>query len=159
MAKEIERKFLVHKELWQPQDAGKRIVQGYLFGSEQLVVRVRVYGAQGYLTIKGATQGITRAEFEYEIPVQDAEAMLAMAEAKQIEKTRHVEFYQGSRWEIDVFHGANEGLIVAEIELPTPESAFYKPAWLGAEVSLDDRYKNACLAEKPYSLWTRNDVR
>lgn len=157
MAKEIERKFLVHKELWQPQDAGKRIVQGYLFGSEQLVVRVRVYGAQGYLTIKGATQGITRAEFEYEIPVQDAEAMLAMAKAKRIEKTRHVEIHQRSRWEIDVFHGANEGLIVAEIELPTPDSTFYKPTWLGKEVSLDDRYKNACLAENPYASWQRSD--
>ncbi|WP_041914206.1 CYTH domain-containing protein [Selenomonas ruminantium] len=154
MAKEIERKFLV-KDNWQPQGAGMKIAQGYLSTVPERTVRVRIKDDKGYLTIKGKNEGISRAEFEYEIPLQDAEALLRLAEQPVLEKTRYLEKQGDFLWEIDVFAGDNEGLVVAEIELPTEETVFSRPSWLGEEVSGDVRYYNANLIKMPYSLWKK----
>lgn len=153
MAKEIERKFLVQENLWQPQDDGVRIRQGYLSSVRERVVRVRTKGTQGFLTVKGANQGITRLEFEYEVPFAEAEAMLALCEQPLIEKTRYLETIDGHTWEIDCFFGANAGLVVAELELKTADEPFVRPVWLGAEVSGDVRYYNSNLIAQPYCLW------
>lgn len=152
MAEEIERKFLV-KEGWQPQNKGTRIAQGYLSSAPERTVRVRIRGSKGYLTVKGKNTGIRRAEFEYEIPLVDAEAMLALCETPPVEKTRYLEEYEGYTWEIDIFAGANAGLKVAEIELPAEDTAFKKPDWAGVEVSGDARYYNSSLSLHPYQQW------
>lgn len=154
MAMEIERKFLV-KDSWQPQGEGLRIAQGYLSTVPERTVRVRLKGEKGYLTIKGKNQGISRAEFEYEIPRQDAEAMLALAEQPILSKIRYLERHGDDLWEIDVFAGENEGLVVAEIELAAEQADFSRPAWLGQEVSGDVRYYNANLIKNPFSLWKK----
>lgn len=154
MAKEIERKFLV-KDSWQPQSAGIKIAQGYLSTVPERTVRVRIKGNRGYLTIKGKNQGISRAEFEYEIPVQDAEELLQMAEQPILVKTRYLEKQGDFTWEVDVFAGENQGLVVAEIELPAEDAEFSRPAWLGEEVSGDVRYYNANLIKFPFSLWKK----
>lgn len=154
MAREIERKFLV-KDSWQPKSEGVKIAQGYLSTVPERTVRVRIKGEKGYLTIKGKNTGISRAEFEYEIPRQDAEELLAMAEQPILDKTRYLEKQGDSLWEIDVFAGENEGLVVAEVELPSEEADFERPAWLGEEVSGDVRYYNANLIKQPYSLWKK----
>lgn len=152
MAAEIERKFLV-KEGWRPQANGVRIAQGYLSTVPERTVRVRIKGEKGYLTVKGRNAGIRRAEYEYEIPLADAEEMLSLCEQPLIEKRRYLEPFGGFTWEVDVFAGANEGLIVAEIELPAEDTPFEKPAWLGAEVSGDARYYNSSLIRHPYRDW------
>lgn len=152
MAAEIERKFLV-KEGWRPQANGVRIAQGYLSTVPERTVRVRIKGEKGYLTVKGRNAGIRRAEYEYEIPLADAEAMLALCEQPLIEKRRYLVPYEGYTWEVDVFAGANEGLVVAEIELPAEDAAFAKPDWAGAEVSGDARYYNSSLIRHPYREW------
>jgi len=154
MAKEIERKFLV-KASWQPQAEGVKIAQGYLSTVPERTVRVRIKGDKGYLTIKGKNQGISRAEFEYEIPLRDAEELLKLAEQPILSKTRYFEQQDGFTWEIDVFEGENQGLIVAEIELPDEQAAFAEPAWLGKEVSGDVRYYNANLIKNPFSQWEK----
>ncbi|MCR5758335.1 MAG: CYTH domain-containing protein [Selenomonas sp.] len=154
MAKEIERKFLV-RENWQPQNQGIRIEQGYLSTVPERTVRVRIKGNKGYLTIKGKNQGISRAEFEYEIPMEDAKEMLQMAQKPILRKTRYLEVYDGFTWEIDVFAGDNQGLVVAEIELTEEDNVFSKPSWLGQEVSGDVRYYNANLIKHPFSLWIK----
>jgi len=152
MAKEIERKFLV-KDNWQPQDEGIRIEQGYLSTVPERTVRVRIKGNKGYLTIKGKNQGISRAEFEYEIPLTDARELMKMAQKPVLSKTRYLEVYDGFTWEIDVFAGENQGLIVAEIELSEEKQVFFRPKWLGQEVSGDVRYYNANLIKHPFSQW------
>ncbi len=154
MAKEIERKFLV-KDSWQPQSEGIKIAQGYLSTVPERTVRVRIKGDKGYLTIKGKNQGISRAEFEYEIPVQDAEELLQLAEQPILVKTRYLEKQGDFTWEVDVFAGENQGLVVAEIELPAEDAEFSRPAWLGQEVSGDVRYYNANLIKCPFSLWKK----
>ena len=154
MAKEIERKFLV-KDSWQPQSAGIKIAQGYLSTVPERTVRVRIKGNRGYLTIKGKNQGISRAEFEYEIPVQDAEELLQLAEQPILVKNRYLEQQGEFTWEVDVFAGENQGLVVAEIELPAEDAEFSRPAWLGQEVSGDVRYYNANLIKCPFSLWKK----
>lgn len=153
MAKEIERKFLVKKELWQPQEEGREIAQGYLAADEARAVRVRLAGGRAFLTVKGPTKGVERLEFEYEIPTDDARAMLALCERPWIEKRRYLERYGAHTWEIDCFRGENEGLIVAEIELSAANEAFEAPPWLGEEVSDDSRYLNANLMRLPFSHW------
>ena len=153
MAKEIERKFLVKKELWRPKDEGVAIAQGYLAADAARAVRVRLAGERACLTVKGPTKGIERLEFEYEIPPQDARAMLALCERPWIEKRRYRERYGAHIWEIDCFSGENEGLIVAEIELARADEAFEAPPWLGEEVSEDSRYLNASLMRLPFSRW------
>ena len=152
MSQEIERKFLVRAG-WQPEGTGGRIAQGYLSAVPERTVRVRVRGERGYLTVKGKNNGISRAEFEYEVPLADAEAMLALCEQRLIEKTRYRVPAGELCWEIDVFAGANAGLVVAEIELPTPDTPFARPDWLGAEVSDDPRYYNSSLQQHPFSVW------
>ncbi|MES2304329.1 MAG: CYTH domain-containing protein [Gemmatimonadota bacterium] len=155
MAHEIERKFLIVPGAWRPDPArGMAVRQGYLSHDPARTVRVRVTGTQGFITIKGITRGISRLEFEYPIPVTDAEALLAkLCIRPLIEKRRYRELYGGWTWEIDVFEGENAGLIVAEVELPTELTTVTLPSWVGREVSDDPRYFNSNLARHPYSLW------
>ena len=160
MATEIERKFLLSNSDWQQHaDNGQNLRQGYFAAPEQASrqrasVRVRTDGEQGYINIKSYELGISRQEFEYPIPLQDADQMLdGLCEAPLIEKTRYLVHYGDHEWEIDVFHGDNEGLVVAEIELGHEDEAFEKPAWLGEEVSADKRYYNVCLTRMPYKDW------
>jgi CYTH domain-containing protein len=154
MAEEIERKFLVKPGAWTPRGAGTPFRQGYLSSAKERVVRVRLAGDRGTLTIKGPTTGITRAEFEYDIPAADAAALLdTLCERPLVEKVRHVEAHGGKRWEIDVFLGENQGLTVAELELASEDEPFERPAWLGEEVSGDPRYANASLVARPFRSW------
>ena len=157
MANEIERKFLVDIGLWRPSDAGTLIRQGYLSSVNERVVRVRTAGHLGFLTIKGLTTGISRLEFEYPIPLADAMEMLdRLCERPLLEKTRHREIFAGRCWEIDVFHGNNDGLIVAEVEIANPGDEVEFPHWAGAEVSHDARYFNNNLAANPYKNWRKS---
>lgn len=152
MGREIERKFLVGAD-WQPQGEGVRIAQGYLCAVPERTVRVRVKGADGYLTVKGKNEGICRAEYEYRIPLQEAEELLGLCEGPVLEKTRYREKVAGHLWEVDVFAGENAGLVVAEVELASPEESFVRPHWLGQEVSGDARYYNSNLSRNPYCRW------
>ncbi len=152
MALEIERKFLVISKEWQTI-AGVTFSQGYLNRDKDRTVRVRIAGNQGFLTIKGATNGATRAEYEYEIPLTDAESLLEMCERPIIQKIRRIYEHQGFKWEIDEFQGENAGLVVAEIELSDENQTFEKPSWIGEEVTYDQRYFNSNLAQNPYSTW------
>lgn len=154
MATEIERKFLVKQGAWQPKAVATRICQGYLLSSKERVVRVRTKGNRAFLTIKGANNGIVREEFEYEIPVKDAELLLQrFCDQPLLEKLRYQEKHCGHAWEIDVFSGANEGLIVAEVELKAENENLELPAWAGEEVSTDSRYFNVNLIKNPYCCW------
>jgi adenylate cyclase len=152
VASEIERKFLVDPA-WRPADAGTYFKQGYLNSAKERVVRVRVAGTVGKLTIKGQTVGVTRAEFEYDIPLADAHAMLLLCEQPVIEKRRHFIPYGDHTYEVDEFLGANAGLVIAEIELRSEDEDFQRPPWLGAEVSDDPRYYNNNLIRRPYTTW------
>jgi adenylate cyclase len=152
MGIEIERKFLVNGDGWR-QPHAVRICQGYLNRDKQRTVRVRVMGEVAYLTVKGLSRGATRAEFEYAIPVSDAEALLALCDGPLIDKLRHVVVHEGARFEVDEFFGDNAGLVVAEIELTSEDQAFARPAWLGDEVTHDARYFNSSLAERPFKQW------
>jgi CYTH domain-containing protein len=154
MAKEIERKFLVRNEDWRGLAPGRDYVQGYLASGRDLSVRVRIADGRSTLAVKSATSGASRSEFEYEIPLEDARQMLStLARETLIEKTRHIIDYKGFCWEIDEFHGRNQGLVVAEIELAHEDQGFEKPAWVGEEVTDDPRYYNANLAQAPYGAW------
>ena len=152
MPLEIERKYLVNAHLWEPAGIGKAIKQGYLQEAPEKTVRVRVKGNQGFLTIKGKNQGIVRQEFEYEIPVEEAEALLKLC-SSVIAKTRYEQQIGEHTWEIDVFEEANAPLLLAEIELKSENETFEKPTWLLTEVSADARYYNSNLAQRPYSEW------
>ena len=153
MGHEIERKFLVDTARWHPAGTGVTYRQGYLSSHPERVVRVRLEGDASKLTIKGPTTGVTRVELEYDIPLKDAEQLLELCERPLIEKVRHTEEHGGKTWEIDVFGGDNEGLIVAEIELESEDEAFTAPPWATAEVSHDPRYYNANLVKAPYRTW------
>jgi len=154
MAIEIERKFLVVNDSWRNDVRKKfRIIQGYLNTSIERSVRVRIKGDKGYLTIKGESKSITRMEFEYEIPVKEAESLITLCDTPVIEKVRHEIFFEKHMWEIDEFAGENKGLIIAEIELKSEEQAYKKPKWLGREVSDNPDYYNLSLIKKPYSTW------
>ena len=155
MATEIERKFLPGDDSWK-QAISKSTVfkQGYLVGSSQASVRVRIEGDKANINIKSATLNVTRQEYEYPIPLNEAEELLhTLCERPFIEKTRHIVNYGGHKWEIDVFEGDNKGLVVAEIELNKVDAVFDKPSWLGEEVSDDPRYYNVCLVKHPYQDW------
>jgi adenylate cyclase len=152
MALEIERKFLVTGTDWR-QGMGTRFRQGYLSRDKQRTVRVRLAGEQAFLTIKGPTRGATRSEFEYEIPVADAEAMLALCDGPLVDKIRRVVVFEGMAWEVDEFLGDNAGLVVAEIELASEDQPFARPPWLGCEVTDDARYFNSNLAAFPFNRW------
>ena len=153
MAREIERKFLVDQALWHPPSAGTEFEQGYLSTDARRTVRVRIAGDKAFLTIKGKTTGVARPEFEYEIPLADARDMLEMCDAPNISKTRYIVPFGGNRWEVDVFHDANEGLVIAEIELPAEDHDFARPDWAIAEVSHDPRYYNSNLLKFPFRDW------
>jgi len=156
MAKEIERKFLVVGADWKKGVTGVPYRQGYLSTVKERTVRVRTVGPRGFLTIKGLTVGVTRSEFEYEIPPVDANAMLdALCERPLIEKNRYTIAHGGLTWEIDEFFGENQGLVVAEVELADEHQAVTLPPWVGAEVSGDPRYFNSNLIKNPYTRWTR----
>ena len=156
MAKEIERKFLVKANAWRT-DNGTLIRQGYMHNEVDGIVRVRTKGECAYLTIKGGTTGITRLEFEYEIPLEEANELLdKLCQKPLIEKIRHEVQVGGLKWEVDEFLGKNEGLVVAEIELENEEQGFPKPSWVGVEVSEDARYLNSNLVKNPYSKWDKN---
>ena len=154
MATEIERKFLVRGDAWKAQGTSERTRQGYLRTAGSATVRVRVAGERGFLTIKGPTRGMTRSEFEYPIPLADAQALLdTLCERPQIEKLRYRIPAGAHTWEVDEFLGDNAGLVVAEIELGSEDEPFDRPAWLGEEVSADPRYRNAALAQRPHRTW------
>jgi CYTH domain-containing protein len=148
MGVEIERKFLVVSNDWKKMsDGGVFCRQGYLLTSEEKTVRVRLMGDEAFLTIKGAANGVTRAEFEYSIPVADAEALLKLCGNCVVEKVRYCVRIGELIWEIDVFEGAHQGLVIAEVELESENQAIDLPAWIGKEVSTDPRYYNAVLAK------------
>ena len=155
MSREIERKFLLSGDGWRALGAGVPYRQGYLSTAPGRSVRVRLVRDKGYLTIKGITVGATRAEYEYEIPAEDASEMLTnLCERPLIEKTRYRVEYHGLTWEIDEFDGDNAGLIIAEVELDEEDQAISLPEWVGKEVTGDPRYYNASLISNPYSQWS-----
>ncbi len=153
---EIERKFLVKSDGWRGLGPGKLYRQGYIARTQDRTVRVRVAGDRGTLTIKYRGEGIVRNEFEYEIPLDEAQALLdGLDPGEIIEKTRYTFSCDGNVWEVDEFMGANRGLIVAEIELKSEEQPFTRPEWLGEEVSKISRYLNVELSKLPYTAWSR----
>lgn len=153
MATEIERKFLVVGDDWKGLAKGTLYRQGYLNRDPHRTVRVRVAGLSAFITVKGITVGATRQEFEYSIPMEDAEQLLALCEGPLIEKKRYVVEHQGHRWEIDEFSGDNGGLVLAEVELRQENEVIDLPCWAGREVSDDPRYFNSNLAVNPTSRW------
>lgn len=155
MGKEIERKFLIKSGGWR-QHASEGICyrQGYLANNDKCSIRVRMGGNQAFLNLKSATLTVTRTEFDYAIPLKDAEVLLEhFCPRPHIEKIRYTVQFAGYTWEIDVFEGENKGLIIAEIELRDVNESFERPDWLGEEVSDDPRYYNVCLAKHPFKDW------
>jgi adenylate cyclase len=151
---EIERKFLVQDDSWRSDAQGVLLRQGYLPTQGKGTVRVRVAGEKAYLTIKGPTEGLVRSEFEYPIPLADATSLLAsLCQGPLIEKYRYRIPVGDLVWEVDEFLGANQGLVVAEVELTSPDQPLNLPAWVGQEVSDDPRYRNSNLVQHPFTLW------
>jgi adenylate cyclase len=154
MGVEIERKFLLTGDRWRTLGTPVLLRQGYLSSDPGRVVRVRVDGQHAYLTIKGRSEGATRGEWEYPIPLDEANELLErLCEQPLIEKTRRQISFRGNTWEVDEFLGANQGLVVAEIELTSEDQQFDKPDWIGEEVTHDPRYYNSSLVRKPFSSW------
>ena len=153
MGVEIERKFLVRDRGFLDDVVGVPYRQGYLSTDPDRTVRIRRAGPLAYITIKGRSHGATRAEFEYEIPLDDADALLEQCLLPVVEKVRHRVEHGGRTWEVDVFAGANDGLVVAEIELPSEDVVLDVPSWIGDEVTDDPRYFNANLIAHPYREW------
>lgn len=160
MALEIERKFLVLNDLWKKDViSSSRIIQGYLTAAAT-TVRVRLRDGAAFLTIKGKTSGVSRSEFEYPIPVADAEEMLnTLSLDPPVEKIRYI-IPAGNDlvWEVDEYLGVNAPLFTAELELPAEDTPFEKPLWLGREISGDSRYSNRALSRRPYSLWSSDEL-
>lgn len=159
MGKEIERKFLVTSDAWRDRAGdGTRMRQGYIIGGSRGSVRIRIAGDAAQLNIKSATLGVERLEYEYDIPMADAEEMLdRLCQGPLIEKWRYLLAYGGLSWEVDVFEGDNAGLVVAEVELDHPNQPFEKPDWLGREVSHEPRYYNTELSKHPFRRWTEQE--
>jgi len=157
MAQEIERKFLVKNRVYKTLAEGIHYHQGYIPAGDDATIRIRMAGERGFITLKTRTVGISRQEFEYEIPLDDAEKMLhLLCAAPTIEKYRYcIPAGDGLKWEVDEFKGENDGLVIAEIELPTEGTPFEKPDWIGEEVSGDPRYYNSSLCQFPYSRWEK----
>lgn len=153
MGLEIERKFLVQKASFLSSIYGKNVIQGFLLTKKEKSVRVRIAGGKATLTVKGETVGSVRQEFEYPIPIEDARELLVLCERPLVEKCRYEIPWGSLIWEVDVFHGENEGLIVAEIELPEVDCYLDLPEWIGEEVTNDPRYLNCNLIHHPYSEW------
>ena len=162
MALEIERKFLLRSEGWRVHaQRTVRMAQGYLndvgaveSGRQRCSVRVRIAGEQAFLNMKSRELGRSRQEFEYEIPLADAETLIKLCPGGLIDKYRHYVRHAGHLWEIDEFLGDNAGLVVAEIELQSIDEPFARPDWIGSEVTELQRYYNLALAERPYAQWT-----
>lgn len=154
MGVEIERKFLLANDGWRGLGVATPMRQGYLVADAVRTVRVRIEGARAVVTIKGKSTGISRGEWEYEIPVPDARELLdGLCEQPQVDKIRHRIEHAGHTWEVDEFLGLNAGLVVAEIELGSEDEAFDKPDWIGREVTGEKRYYNSSLIKLPYSQW------
>ena len=155
MGEEIERKFLVTNDSWRAAASGTPFRQGFLSTAPERTIRVRVAGEKCTLTIKSKNVGARRAEYEYAIPKADAEELLdTLCVRPLIDKVRYVLEHDGHTWEIDVFEGENEGLIVAEVELESEDEAFDRPPWLGEEVTHDPRYFNSNLVQHPFKDWS-----
>ena len=165
MGIEIERKFTVADDRWRGlADHSTRMAQGYLNdlaavrdGAQKASVRVRIAGDQAFLNLKSRDLGASRQEFDYPIPVADAEALLKLCSGGLIDKTRHYVRHAGHLWEVDEFLGDNAGLVVAEIELSSVDEAFEKPDWIGREVTDSLRYYNLALSAHPYSRWSAEE--
>jgi len=153
MPVEIERKFLVASDAWRLGALGKPYCQGYLSRTPETTIRVRTEGEDACLTIKGKTTGISRPEFEYRIPFQEALELQQLCATPLVIKTRYEILYEGEIWEVDEFHGDNEGLIIAEIEIEHPEAAIKLPPWIGKEVTHEARYYNSNLSKHPFKTW------
>ncbi|MFT3822627.1 MAG: CYTH domain-containing protein [Chitinophagaceae bacterium] len=155
MALEIERKYLVQHNKWNAieKPTGHRIRQGYILTDPEKTIRVRLKDDKGFLTIKGLTAGATRAEYEYEIPAKDAEELLDKFSESELAKVRYNISFGNKTWEVDVFTGDNDGLIVAEIELQSEDEQFALPGWIDKEVTGEAKYYNANLTITPYKLW------
>ncbi|TWR29008.1 CYTH domain-containing protein [Mucilaginibacter pallidiroseus] len=155
MGIEIERKFLVDHIKWAAfnKPEGNVYRQGYILSDVSRTVRIRVTNKSAFITLKGGTTGISRSEFEYEIPIAEGIEILKGFAVSSIEKVRYNIPYKGHTWEVDVFEGDNAGLIVAEIELQSEEAIFEKPDWVTKEVSEDGRYTNASLSVNPFKNW------
>ena len=151
--KEIERKYLVDLNKWSPENKGTHILQFYL--SDKPTVRVRIYGIQGFITIKGQTEGVSRAEFEYEIPVDDALDMIKLAIYIPIEKTRYDIVYNDQLFTVDVFEGKNQGLVIAEIEMELENQEIDLPDWITEEVSYNPNYYNSNLSKNSFTEWNK----
>ncbi|HEX4024578.1 MAG TPA: CYTH domain-containing protein [Steroidobacteraceae bacterium] len=158
MAVEIERKFRVRSDAWRAEVAESSLLrQGYLANTERASVRVRTDGRCGWLSVKAMRPGLSREEYEVAIAAADALEMLErLCEGRPIEKWRHIVMHAGSRWEIDEFLADNAGLVVAELELEAEDAEFERPAWLGPEVTHEERYYNFRLAQRPFRLWPEN---
>ena len=157
MGMEIERRFLVRSEDWRGLAEGAWLKQGYMSVEPERTVRVRISGEQAWLTLKSLVSAVSRHEFEYPVPLADAETMLATMCPLVVEKKRHRIRLGPHLWEVDEFFGDNAGLVLAEVELQSETEAYDPPAWLGAEVTQDSRYTNAWLAGHPYSSWSDAD--
>ena len=159
MGLEIERKFLVTGTPWKKsngrQSRGTPIMQGYLSATKDVAIRVRLAGKNAWITVKGAARNIARLEFEYKIPAADAKVMLKNLTTKILTKTRYKIRWKSHIWDVDVFEGLNQGLVIAEIELKSTREKFELPPWVSTEVSHDPRYLNSNLSQKPWSLWPR----
>ena len=154
MAVEIERKFLLKNNSWRDRVVRSHVLkQGYLASSPLPTVRVRTSDDKAFLTIKGQTEGISRVEFEYEIPSNEAIELLKLSAQPPIEKIRYIVEANGQTWEIDVFEGSNAGLVLAEVELDSEDEKIELPDWIDIEVTSDSRYYNSALSETPYSTW------
>ena len=155
MGIEIERKFLVKKEKWNQLEKprGENFRQGYLLTDPKKTIRVRQTSDKGFLTIKGISVGATRAEYEYEIPFEEAQELLDQFAVSELSKIRYKISVDHHIWEVDVFLGENEGLIVAEIELKTEDESFKIPDWIAQEVTAEEKYFNSNLTLNPYKNW------
>ena len=155
MSQEIERKFLVTGEYRNIAHAARHMAQGYICSAPERCVRVRISDGRGFLTIKGASDaaGLSRYEWEREIPVEEADELMRLCEPGRIEKTRYLVRHGRHTIEVDEFHGENEGLLLAEVELADETESFIPPAFLGQEVTGDERYYNAYLSKHPYTSW------
>jgi len=155
MGKEIERKFLINQQKWDSlnKPAGKLFRQGYLLTDKNKTVRVRATETKGFLTIKGQTVGASRLEYEYEIPLDEAVELLDHFSQAELSKTRYEIAFEGKMWEVDVFWGQNEGLIVAEIELESETETFNLPDWVSNEVTEQEKYYNSNLTITPFKNW------
>ena len=155
MAMETEHKYLVNENDWKKivPEKSLPVKQAYLFANKNKTIRLRQIGEKAFITIKGKTQGASRPEYEYEIPLADALEMIEQFCSKLIEKTRHYVKHKNKTWEVDVFEGLNKGLIIAEIELSSENEDYELPEWLGENVTTDHRYANSNLSQNPYTNW------